>query len=95
MTYDDWKTTDPSEAHYCSNGHYHCPPCPITNLHGDRHASCECDHDSDDQDSAAAACETAPIEKRCSGLTDTDDSSSSMEVGGAAAAGSFNNKGKA
>lgn len=40
-TYDDWKTTDPTDADYCGNGHYHCPPCP----RGHEHPVCECDHD--------------------------------------------------
>jgi hypothetical protein len=38
MTYDDWIATDPSAADYCSNGHYHCEPCPF----GGEHPGCEC-----------------------------------------------------
>jgi hypothetical protein len=47
-TYDDWKTTDPSDADYCGNGHYHCPPCPVDKGTRRAHPSCECDHDGPD-----------------------------------------------
>lgn len=50
MTYDDWKTTNPDDADYCSNGHYHCPPCPINRGGDAEHRCCECDHDHDDED---------------------------------------------
>lgn len=57
MTYDDWKTTDLTAADYCSNGHYHCPPCP--ELAGTRreHPCCECDHEPLEQACADHGCE--------------------------------------
>lgn len=53
MTYDDWKTTDTSAEDYCSNGHYHCPPCPV----GPPHPCCECDHQGDDMDPDREICD--------------------------------------
>lgn len=49
MSYDDWKTTDPSNADYCSNGHYHCPPCPVGAGTVREHPCCECDHEEAEQ----------------------------------------------
>jgi hypothetical protein len=48
MTYDDWKTTDPADGEHCSNGHYHCPPCPVDEGTRREHPCCECDHQSED-----------------------------------------------
>lgn len=48
MTYDDWKTTDTSDALYCENGHYMCPVrCPVC---GGCPDSCDCERDAEEPD---------------------------------------------
>lgn len=64
MSYDDWKTTDPSAGEHCENGHYHCQSrCPVCKGCVD-----SCDHGRDDiepppsdQDVRAALVEIADL----------------------------------
>jgi hypothetical protein len=52
VTYDDWKTTNPADADYCGNGHYHCRPCPVDEL-ANPHCPLDCDHTSEDMEPEA------------------------------------------
>lgn len=50
-TYDDWKTTDPSDADYCENGHYHCSVrCCVGERDGGDHCAESCDHGREDEE---------------------------------------------